>query len=141
MRKDLLKFLFCVLLSTQLFSQVKTTPEELKADVVKITDGIYKMDVLRLITSNGLSTQVKAHSECAQTAISRDNFIFYTTSILFKVLDELTPEGAKHSDLDELIGKPDYEINLFMGKNGLQLEFISDKGTERKTIKWDDIWN
>ena len=107
MKKAITTILFCALFATQMFSQTSTTEEELKTDLVTIADGKYKMDILRLITDNGKSIQLKAHSECTQTAISRDNFVFMTTNLIFKMIDDLTPETAVSSDLDELIGNPD----------------------------------
>src|ERR1700741_4688867 len=102
-----------VVLSLNSFSQTKTTPEELMTDIVNVSDGKYKMDVYRLITNADNTTiQVKAHSDAPQSVISRDQFLFYATSIMHNIIDAMTPETSKSQDLDELIGNADIEINV-----------------------------
>lgn len=121
------------------FTQTKTTSEELLSDIITITDNKYKMDIYQLVTNaDGTTMQVKAHSEAPQSVISRDQFVYYSTSIMSSTVDGYIPETSSVQDLDELIGNPDIEINLFMSKNGLQIETKGSSGTNRYTKKWDD---
>lgn len=139
MKKVIAAGLLCLCLSPEVFSQKKTTPEELLTDIVSVRDKKYSMDVYRLVTNeDGTSTQVKAHSEAPLDAISRDQFLYYSSIIMSQIIDDYTPETSTETDLDELIGNADIEINLFMTKNGLQVESKTLVGTTRFTKKWDD---
>lgn len=44
-------------------------------------------------------------------------------------------------ELDEPIGKVDLEINIYMNKGGLQIEFVDTKEnkTDRSTMTWKEL--
>lgn len=132
-------FLMGLLLTGLAASSQNNSSNDLLTDIVSVDEGKYKFQVFRLITSGDKSIQLKMYSECSQSVISRDQFLFYSISLLFKMIDEITPEGSYSRDIDELIGNPDAEINLYMTKNGLQVEVKTSEGVKRTTSKWEEL--
>lgn len=67
---------------------------------------------------------MKANSAAGSTAVLSD-------------MDDL----LEFDELDEPIGKVDLEINLYMSKGGLQMEFVNtrENRTERNTVTWKEF--
>ena len=74
------------------------------------------------------------------------------TIFFWQIAAEVTPEHrAKNTtddelpfdfeELDEPIGKVDMEINIYMNKGGLQIEFVDTKEnkTDRTTMTWKEL--
>lgn len=129
-------FLLCI----SNFSFGQSTNDLLK-DVVTISNGKMIANDYTLVTlTDGTTMQIKTHAEAPESGvISRDNFVttFVTTTV--ETIDELVKdEDAEIVNLDEIIGNADVEINIFMTRNGYQLEVKTDEGTDRHTYKWDE---
>ena len=135
-------FLFAgVILSFNSFSQ--DHQKELLKDVVVISGDKYTATDFNLLSlSDGTTTfQIKSYAEAPVSVISRDNFVAFFTVIVYEMINGLTEDkDAKQTDLEEIIGNPDVEINLFMNKTGVQIEVKGSNGTNRVTQKWSDFF-
>ena len=136
---------FIVFLSFgQMSAQSQTYQKKLLKDIVVIADSKMTSNDLTLLTmSNGSTLQIKSHAEAPSLGlISRDNFVAMFTSLSTTMIDEIkkSDSNATTKDLDEIIGNPDVEINIYMAKGGIQVETKSSAGTERMTMQWEDVF-
>jgi len=139
--KTIFILLVAVLSSFSVFSQ--DYQKKLMEDVVKISGEKYTADDFNLLKlSDGVTTyQIKSYAEAPIGAISRDNFVSIFTYLTYEVINGLSEDkDATTSDLEEIIGNPDVEINCFMNKTGVQIEIKGANGTNRITQKWADIF-
>lgn len=131
---------FCLFCFVHLSAQV--TSEELLEDIVELNDGRFTAshNYLLKITGTESNIQVSTYSECPIPVISRDNFIAISTMVFVKFIDGMA-QGQEHEihDLDEIIGSPDIEMNLYMAKQGVQFELKADGEVFRETYTWDDM--
>ena len=138
----------------------KDIEKELLEEFVKIKDGkmtTLEFGLLSFPSLPDVKIQVKNYAEApADSVISRDNFVAITTMLLtifyFQIATEVTPEHRSKNatddelpfdfeELDEPIGKVDMEINIYMNKGGLQIEFVDTKEnkTDRTTMTWKEL--
>ena len=115
--------------------------DKLLKDLVKMVNGKMTVTDFTLLTSGGKSIQIKAYGEApAQGVISRDNFIAFFTALCTEMIAGMkTDPNDKTMDLEDIIGKPDIEINVYMAKSGIQIETITGAGPNRVTMQWSDI--
>lgn len=129
-----------IILSINVFSQ--DYQKELLEDIAVISGGKYTATDFSLLTlADGSTLQVKSYAEApAANVISRDNFVTFFAYITIEVLNGMT-EGQEttSTDLEEIIGNPDVEINCFMNKTGVQIEVKGPEGTNRFTQKWSEL--
>lgn len=129
-----------IILSINVFSQ--DYQKELLEDIAVISEGKYTATDYTLLTlADGSTLQVKSYAEApAANVISRDNFVTFFAYITIEVLNGMT-EGQEttSTDLEEIIGNPDVEINCFMNKTGVQIEIKGPEGTNRITQKWSEL--
>ena len=130
--------------------------EELRADlVVHIDDKMviegYSMERVNLPGYEPVQFQLKYHMETPHDgAISRDNFVAFSTYMGVTVLQTMLAEGYDVSpaeflaayeseDLDAPIGTPDLEIIVVMTGEGYQLEIRNTLTNEvsRFTETWE----
>jgi len=122
-----------------------TPQEKLKKDLVKIVDNNYTIEEFMLISIGEQQFQIKTSASAPVDVISRDNFIsIYSSNGTVVLLSLFEGAGFAISDLDmkeldELIGQPDITVNIIMTKNGIQMQMITDDGTDRYTSTWDEI--
>jgi len=138
--KKLVTLLVLTILSINVFSQ--DYQKELLEDIVVISGGKFTANDYTLITlADGATFQVKCYGEApAANVISRDNFVAIFTYITIEVLNGITDgEETNSTDLEEIIGNPDVEINCFMNKTGVQIEVKGPDGTDRFTQKWSEL--
>ena len=102
--------------------------------------------------------QLKFYSEAPESGVvSRDNFVGISSMLQTVLLVGFAMEAKsatsatadlrdmddllEFDELDEPIGKVDLELNLYMSKGGLQMEFVNtlDKKTKRKTMTWEEF--
>lgn len=138
----------------------KDIEKELLEEFVKIKDGkmtALEFGLLSFPSLPDVKIQVKNYAESpADGVISRDNFVAITTMLLtifyYQIATEVTPEHRSKNaaddelpfdfeELDEPIGNVDMEINIYMNKGGLQIEFVDtvENKTERSTMTWKEI--
>jgi len=129
-----------IILSINVFSQ--DYQKELLEDIVVITGGKYTATDYTLVTlADGSTLQVKYYGEApAANVISRDNFVAIFSYITIEMLNTIT-EGQEttSTDLEEIIGNPDVEINCFMNKTGVQIEVKGPEGSNRFTQTWSEL--
>lgn len=129
-----------IILSINVFSQ--DYQKELLKDIAVISGDKYTATDYTLLTlADGSTLQVKSYGEApAANVISRDNFVTFFAYITLEVLNGMT-EGQEttSTDLEEIIGNPDVEINCFMNKTGVQIEVKGPDGTKRITQKWSEL--
>lgn len=135
--------------------------KKLLEEIVEITDGKMTSLDFGLLSFSFLSdakTQVKLYSEApSEGVISRDNFVAITAltqascffGIAMDVKKKLDPKSKidnpdalfDFEEIDEPIGRVDLEINIYMSKGGLQIEFIDTKQnkTDRHTMTWQEV--
>ena len=132
--------------------------DELLEDLVNIRDGkmvieAYSLDRISLAQYEPVEFQVKLYSEVPATGvISRDNFVALSAVLAITVLQLALAEAFDvpaseflaaydSKDLDQPIGRPDLEINIYMTAEGFQLEFIDTTTgqTSRVTQTWDKV--
>ena len=138
------KILFLLLTVTVSFNAIgQVTQDELLEDIVTVVDNKFTAsDYTLLIYRDGTSTlQIKSYAEAPSSGIiSRDNFVLFFTNITMTIIEGLSNEsGGITENLDELIGNPDITINIYMSKNGYQVETKTTEGTNRITQKWTDL--
>ena len=122
--------------------------QELAEDMVTIKDDkmyIERYELLKTTAEDGTvsNTQVKLYSTSPTQVISRDNFVCITTMIYTLIIAEML-ETVEFDivEIDEPIGKVDMEINLYMTKEGFQIEVDLKTIGERtrETTKWSDFF-
>ena len=137
--------------------------KELLEEVVEVKNG--KMTSLKFgllsfpwAAKKDKKAQVRLYSEApSRGIISRDNFVAITTQIQTTIFvgfavrakninrSEVGGVNPKSffdfNELEEPIGKVDIEVNIYMGKEGLQIEFVAPTAdeAERKTITWPEL--
>ena len=138
-----------------------TSVEKLLEEVVKVENDKMTMEEFGLLSfpwAPGDKTQLRFYSEAPRSGvISRDNFVALNaglqTAVLFGIAMKV--KSAKRADvesmsidevfdlddLDAPIGNVDLEINVYMSKGGLQIEFVNTgaNSTKRKTMTWKEI--
>lgn len=137
------KITLLVFLTFSAFGYSQNIEQKLKADIVKIETGKFTIDDYTLVTTNGKNIQIKVHAEASNNGfISRDNFIYFTSSIIDEIVSQFTAadENAKTEDLEEITGKADIIVNCFMSKTGIQVETTTSNGTEKIMQKWSDLF-
>jgi hypothetical protein len=137
------KITLLVFLTFSAFGYSQNIEQKLKADIVKIETGKFTIDDYTLVTTNGKNIQIKVHAEASNNGfISRDNFIYFTSSIIDEIVSQFTAadEKAKTEDLEEITGKADIIVNCFMSKTGIQVETTTSTGTEKIMQKWSDLF-
>ena len=144
-------------------AQETDVEKKLFKEIVRVADGKMTMTEYGLLSFPMVSdekTQYKLYSEApAEGVISRDNFVAMTTGmqavILFGMAAEANARYAKTfsellerseqafdiEELDEPIGKVDLEINFYLTKGGMQIEYVNTRtgSTNRNTLTWDEI--
>ena len=135
--------------------------KKLLEEVVKIESGkmtIQEFGLLSFPWAPDEKIQLRLHSEVPDSGVvSRDNFVGITaalqTIVLFGIAMEAQSstgvamnlrtldDAFEYVELDEPIGNVDLEINLYMSKGGLQMEFVNtrENRTERNTVPWKDL--
>ena len=102
--------------------------------------------------------QIGFYAEAPESGVvSRDNFVgissmLQTVFLVGIAMEAKSATGAtadlrdmddllEFDELDEPIGKIDLEINLYMSKGGLQMEFVNtrENRTERNTVTWKEF--
>jgi hypothetical protein len=137
------KITLLVFLTFSAFGYSQNIEQKLKADIVKIETGKFTIDDYTLVTTNGKNIQIKVHAEASNNGfISRDNFIYFTSSIIDEIVSQFTAadEKSKTEDLEEITGKADIIVNCFMSKTGIQVETTTSTGTEKIMQKWSDLF-
>jgi len=120
--------------------------KQLKEDLVIIDNGMYHVNDFALITINEQTFQIKMSAEAPTTVMSRDFFLSsYSTLGTMTLLTIFAEAGYSISDvdikeIDDVIGQPDITLNFVMAKNGMQIQIITDQGTERLTMSWDEFF-
>ena len=140
----------------------ETDPEKkLLEEVVKFKSGkmsIQEFGLLSFPWAPDEKIQLRLRSEAPESGVvSRDNFVGITavlqTVVLFGIaMEAQSSTGAamdlrtlddvfEYVELDEPIGNVDLEINLYMSKGGLQMEFVNtrENSTQRNTVPWKDL--
>ena len=132
--------------------------EELREDLVvhrddKMVIEEYSMERVNLPGYEPVEFQVKYYMETPHDgAISRDNFVAFSTLLGITVLQTMLAEAFDVSaaeflaaydseDLDAPIGRPDLEISIFMTGEGFQLEIRNTITNEvsRVTETWESM--
>ncbi len=134
--KKLFLFIVSVVFSLTAFAQ---SQQELLADLVTVTDGKFTIvDYVLAESEDDDNAQIKLYAEApSEGVISRDNFLSLYTTITINLINTFY-SGYNIEELDDLIGNPDLEVNIFMGKSGYQVEFTSEGETHRMTERWED---
>ncbi len=132
--------------------------EELREDLVvhrdnKMVIESYSMERVNLPGYEPVELQVKFYMETPHDdAISRDNFVAFSTLLRITVLQTMLAEpfdvsaaeflaAYETEDLDAPIGRPDLEISIFMTGEGFQLEIRNTITNEvsRVTETWESV--
>jgi len=127
----------CFQLSAQNY-QARLLKDVVKIVGKKMTFNHYTMIAL----SNGNKIQVKTYSEAPSSGvISRDNFVAFSSIVSDHIIVELSKEDrdARSHELEDVIGKPDVTVNIYMAKAGIQIETITMAGVDKSTMQWADI--
>lgn len=131
-----------LLLLISFFAYSQNTKEILLNDLVKIEDSKFTITDYTLLSNDTKTIQVKAYAEAPKSGlISRDYFIMIFSNILGQFINETTDQyELKTENLNEIIGKPDIEINIYMANAGIQVEVNAiNQKTTRNTYKWSDF--
>lgn len=119
--------------------------ELLRQDFVQIQDDKLTMVDYFLLKGqdemgNPIAAQVKMYAQAPNTGfISRDNFVSFATMVYLPILLAM---GGEYEQLEEALGTPDVEINLFMGTEGIQIEVKDNttNTTNRNTMTWASMF-
>ena len=142
MRKTLLPLLALLAVPSAVAAQEDDWREELSSEQIVIRDSMYTYEEYGIVEIQfpgfePAKFQVKLSSEApADGTISRDNFVAITstTETVFllaafaEAYDATMTEfldAFDYTELDAPIGTPDYELNLRMTDEGMQLEFLN----------------
>jgi hypothetical protein len=134
------------ILSTNFGYSQKDWETKLKEDLVKVVDNKYNINEFALITIEEQTFQIKMSAEAPLDVISRDNFISTYSSLGTMMMLSMFAEAGysineiEIKELDELIGQPDITFNFIMAKNGMQIQIITDEGSKRLTMSWDEFF-
>ncbi len=156
-----LAFAFTVPSSSQ---EVKDVKSFLMSDLVQVKGGKFVMEeyrvcqIVRPAAMGGGATlpiRVKRHVEApSKGVISRDNFIRITDellsgvgiSVVEQMMEGITASQAMQAlqcgQVFQPISNVDYEVNLIMDANGMNLS-IDEKGTGEKmqqSVPWDQLF-
>lgn len=144
--KNYILLTISIFLSITVFAQANTQEKILK-DIVVVNDGKYTATKLVLLTlPASMTKQLKIYVEAPMAGVvSRDWFVAIYQTLSQKMIDqELSSYGdlkalGQQETLNELIGNPDIEINIYMAKPGIQIEIKKDGKVDRTTKKWEDL--
>jgi len=139
MKKSFILTLLATCITSFSVAQSIHKSEGLLSDIVKVNNDKYNIDILKIIQSGDNTSQIKLHAESATNVISRDNFLYFSTLLFTTMVDGMIPEDGFTREIDELIGNADVVVNIYMTKNGLQIETIGAEGIKRTTKKWDEL--
>ena len=132
--------------------------KELLEEAVEIKEDkmvIEEFGLLSIPSAPDASMQLKLYSEApAAGVVSRDNFVaitamLQTTFVLeFAMALAVNPNVESlrdlfdYKELDEPIGNVDVEINIYMSKGGVQVEFRDTRTnqTSRTTMTWKEFF-
>lgn len=138
--------LVSILFSYQISFAQNDFSKELKEDLVSITNGQFSVNQFNLVKIGEEQVQIQMSANAPMDVISRDNFVSFFSTIgtimLIGILEEAgySLEEIEIKDIDELIGEPDLVFNIVMAKNGIQIQVITDEGTTRSTMTWEDLY-
>lgn len=139
-------FLVAILFSYQVSSAQNDFAKELKEDLVSISDGQFSINEYNLVKIGEEQVQIQMSANAPVDVISRDNFVSFFSTVgtimLIAIMEEAgyTLEEIEIKEIDELIGEPDLVFNIIMSKNGIQMQIITDEGTNRSTMTWEDFY-
>ena len=132
--------------------------KELLEEAVEVREEkmvIEEFGLLSIPSAPDAGMQLRLYSEApAAGVVSRDNLVAITTVLQTTFLLELAMSLAVNPDveslrdlydykeLDEPIGNADLEINIYMSKGGLQMEFRDTRTnqTDRSTMTWKELF-
>ena len=140
--KNILLIIF-LLGATMPFCNAQSSKAALTNELVKIENGKWIINYFTLLSYSDKSTkQVKSHAEApAVGVISRDYFVALVTTVVYEMIYKGSADAnIETKDLDEITGNPDIEINVFMSKTGLQIEYKEGANVKRNTVTWDDMF-
>lgn len=132
--KHIFYLAICLLFANTILAQEKDYTAELKKDIVVIKDGKYTFDKIVMIIDGDNNTQFKFSASAPTTAISRDNFVYFTAITYEEITGDYETE-----ELEELIGEPDVIVNIVMTKIGIQAQTTTNGQTERATTTWKQL--
>ena len=154
--------IFACLISFKANAAETDYEKELLEEVVKFKAGkmiIQEFGLLSFPFSPDLKIQIKLYAEApSERVISRDMFVGMTAmlqtiffwQIAMDIKQELRPRSTMDDnefpfdfeELDEPIGNVDVEINIYMSKGGLQMEFVNtqENKTDRHTMTWKEMF-
>lgn len=138
--------LFVVLSSVSV--QATDWEKELAADIVTLDSNKQSLDeyfLMKFKSENGSANniQVGIHSEGPTGVISRDNFVGITTMFYTMIIAGMVNLAeCEFEDLEAPIGKVDIEINLYMTKEGCQIEIhdVNSNQKNKQTTKWSELF-
>jgi hypothetical protein len=119
--------------------------EQLLMDVVKTVGDkmvLEEYGIVSGVDENGdeFTLQVKMYSEApAVGVISRDNFVGFSMFVYVPIILVF----GDYEVIDEPIGNVDFEVNIYMSKNGIQAEVKDNmEGTSnRETMTWKSLFS
>lgn len=132
--------------------------KELLEEAVEIKEDkmvIQEFGLLSIPSAPDASMQLKLYSEApAAGVVSRDSFVAVTTLLQTTFVLEVAMALAvdpnveslrdlfSYKELDEPIGNVDMEINIYMSKGGVQVEFTDTRTnqTSRTTMTWAEFF-
>lgn len=132
--------------------------KELLEEAVEVREEkmvIEEFGLLSLPSAPDAGMQLRLYSEApAAGVVSRDNFVAMTAMLQtiffleFAMSLAVNPNVESlwdlfdYKELDEPIGKADVEINIYMSKGGLQMEFRDTRTnqTDRSTMTWKEFF-
>lgn len=119
----------------------QNTKDVLLKDLVSVDGNKYKIYDYTLLSGNGNSIQVASYAEAPTSGlISRDYFVLIFSQITGQYINDLVAQyDLDTKNLTELIGNADMVINIYMAKNGIQIETSLRGKTERNTMSWSEF--
>ncbi len=142
--KRLPVILICMLFALTSFAQ-EDWQEQLLMDAVTIVGDKMVLEEYGIVngvdeSGNEFSLQVKMYSEApASGVIIRDNFVGFSMFVYIPIVVVF----GDYEVIDEPIGNVDVEVNIYMSKNGIQIEFKNnlDGTTGRETMTWKSLYS
>jgi len=133
-----------IVFSISTTSMAQSYKAMLLKDLVKVSGSKMIFEDFTLITfSNGNTMQVKTHSEGPSTGvISRDNFVFLNAHISSGLIENITEQDpeAKTKEMGAIIGNPDVSINIYVAREGIQVEANVGGEVRRDTLSWEEFF-
>ncbi len=125
--------------------------DELSRDIVELKEGKMTFTELTLITHirEGTTLQVKTYAEApANDFISRDQFVAWVSLMSYIWVESFITEPGLTADdfkfktisVQDMIGKPDLKLSLYMSAAGVQFIVFADGNEERFTQTWESIF-